>query len=245
MEKPKPPLPQDYNVTEAEIASTPDIANSHAALGWSWLAIMAVVGIWQVRSLTIIELTKHWLFYALGALVIVAMYGFFVGLAASLFCSGLDRALRIAWPKYARVNRFRAAERQYRKVLAAYDAWVRRQAEAFWASLDGISFERELGRLFRNMGYSVSTTPRTGDGGVDLILVRAGVRTVVQCKAHASKVGIATARELVASMIDFQAQVGILAATSGVTKPVTEYVQGKNIQILDLTEILRLQRAHG
>lgn len=46
-------------------------------------------------------------------------------------------------------------------------------------------------------------------------------------------------------MIDFKASRGILAVTSGVTKPVREYVTSKNIQVLDLTEIIRLQRQYG
>jgi hypothetical protein len=46
-------------------------------------------------------------------------------------------------------------------------------------------------------------------------------------------------------MIDFKAQEGIIAATSGVTKPVLEYITGKNIEIFDIGRILELQRQLG
>ena len=64
----------------------------------------------------------------------------------------------------------------------------------------------------------------------------------MQCKARASKVGISTARELVASMIDFKAEAGIIAVTSGVTKPVLDYIAHKNIEIYDLGRIIELHR---
>ncbi len=46
--------------------------------------------------------------------------------------------------------------------------------EEYWESLDGIQFEQELGELFRARGYSVKSTPTSGDQGVDLILAKNG-----------------------------------------------------------------------
>jgi len=47
---------------------------------------------------------------------------------------------------------------------------VAKRQEAFWRSLSGVQFEVELGKLFSSMGFDVEQTPRTGDGGVDLLV---------------------------------------------------------------------------
>ncbi|MEO7206592.1 MAG: restriction endonuclease [Steroidobacteraceae bacterium] len=66
-----------------------------------------------------------------------------------------------------------------------------------------------------------------------------------QCKAHNKRVPIGTMRELSASLVDFKANDAILACFEGVTKPVIEYIKGKNIRVLSVHDIVELQRKHG
>ncbi|KJS76326.1 MAG: hypothetical protein JL56_05775 [Desulfotomaculum sp. BICA1-6] len=55
-------------------------------------------------------------------------------------------------------------------------------------TMDGIEFEDWLKHRFKEMGYRVQTTPRTGDGGADLILTgRNGERIAVQAKKSAKQ----------------------------------------------------------
>jgi restriction system protein len=100
-----------------------------------------------------------------------------------------------------------------------------------------------LAQLFEALGYRVSKTPPTGDGGVDLVLVKDGQKTVVQRKAHNKRISIDVARKLVASMQDFGANVGIIACFEGVTGPTREYIALRKIQAMDLSMILALQRS--
>jgi restriction system protein len=104
-----------------------------------------------------------------------------------------------------------------------------------------VSFEQEVGRLFEGQGYQVQHTARTMDGGVDLVLTRDERKTVVQCKAHAGRIGIGVGRELVASMQDFGAQEAILVAREGVTLPLKEYAEERGIRILELGHLLAMQ----
>ena len=61
-------------------------------------------------------------------------------------------------------------------------------------TMDPLAFERFVGQLFELEGYQVSCTPRSGDGGVDLLLRRPGRSrrassespALVQCKRYAS-----------------------------------------------------------
>ena len=147
------------------------------------------------------------------------------------------------------------AERQQREAeRARWEAEQRRREaerrrqrklEQYWISMDGIGFERELGNLFRTMGYGVERTPTSGDQGVDLVLRKNGVTTVVQCKAHQNGVGPAVARELFGSMVAFRAKAAILACTGGFTRGVYEFVEGKPIRLLHASAIARMAQGEA
>jgi low affinity Fe/Cu permease len=110
----------------------------------------------------------------------------------------------------------------------------------YWMGLGGIEFEIELGRLYQQLGYDVETTPGTGDKGVDLILRKNGLTTVVQCKRHTAPVGPAIARDMYGAMVSFGADDAILACTSGFTPGVLEFVKGKRISLVSAKEIVAL-----
>jgi restriction system protein len=243
MEKPLPPTPESFGVTAVQVGSLSKLIE----YGNVYCAGAVIVGFeaWMALSTSASSWAKYWVGYLVAGffmpifLIIPAMF------VSLLIWPCLDLLVQNFWPEYKRVKLFSFAQKRYQAALAEYNLWVRRQAESYWRALDGISFERELGQLFKRLGFAVSTTPHTADGGIDLILEKAGQKTVVQCKAHASKVPIGTARELVASMSDFGVEKGILATISGVTKPVREYASKRNIEILDLDQILHLQRSLG
>lgn len=68
--------------------------------------------------------------------------------------------------------------------------------------MSGVAFEARLALLFRDLGYHVATTPRTGDYGADLILSRADERVIVQAKRSSRTVGVKAVQE-VASALQF------------------------------------------
>jgi HJR/Mrr/RecB family endonuclease len=165
----------------------------------------------------------------------------------------VSNAIGDAVAEYMRKRRARAEKKQHERKyiatslallekLAAQALERQRQQEAWWRGLSGRSFENELARVLRWQGYQVATTPITGDGGVDLILRKNGMVTVVQCKAHKKRIPIGVARELVASIQDFKAHNAIIATLEGVTGPVRAYIANKPIQVLNLRDILLLQR---
>lgn len=72
-----------------------------------------------------------------------------------------------------RVFRRTKAERQLTQAM--HDVHV-------WAKLDGVEFERAVARIYRERGFEVEFTPRSNDQGIDLILKKDGVVSIVQCK---------------------------------------------------------------
>lgn len=131
---------------------------------------------------------------------------------------------------------------QFRRAVRAFEEWELRTRSEFWWSLSGHRFEHELAALFRNQGYRVEVTKGSGDHGVDIILRHAGRTTLVQCKQQTDPVGPAVARELYGALIHFGADDGILASVSGVTRGVHAFFADKPLRVMELDEILTLQR---
>jgi len=138
--------------------------------------------------------------------------------------------------------------RRYRHFVQARDAykvWELRTHLEYWRSMPGRVFERELGAAFSRQGFSVELTPASGDQGIDIILRRGGRKTIVQCKATTKPVGPAVARELYGTLQASGADDAILAATGGVTTGVREFIRGKPITVMTLTDIIRLHQGRS
>ena len=121
------------------------------------------------------------------------------------------------------------------------EEWIRRQKlTAYWESLEPLRFERELGGIYRQLGYNVRLTPQSGDHGIDLELRKEGKFAVVQCKRQKNPAGERIARELLGSMVAAGADRAVLACTGGFTQPAKDFVRGKHIDLLDVEQIARL-----
>lgn len=133
--------------------------------------------------------------------------------------------------------------KEYDLAIEEYNDWWIRSKKSFWLSLDGISFENELAKLFNNIGYNSEITKASGDEGIDIKLRDDHNRyLIVQCKAHKNPVGPATARELYGALIHSGADEAILASLSGFTMGTFNFIKNKPIRLISLDEIIDLQR---
>lgn len=229
MEKPRSPTLDQYGLTEDQYKKTKrgpfafrtaeDLEEPMVKLALAFGAVGAAYTFWSTGE----ESSWNWVIALPLGLLLSLAGGFFtsmISMAVLMVLAKIGRWLELRaiaiWnPYFRRVKRFDRAMARYRKANAAYENWRARRQEKFWRSLSGYEFERELGNLFEQMGYKVQHTPKTGDGGVDLILSGKSGKTVVQCKAHNKKIGVGTARELTAVLRDFGAQQAILATLEG------------------------------
>ncbi|WP_053844383.1 restriction endonuclease [Paracidovorax avenae] len=110
--------------------------------------------------------------------------------------------------------------------------------------MDWKEFERLVGEGFRRQGYLVAETGGGGaDGGVDLVLGKAGEKFLVQCKQwKAFKVGVSVVRELYGVMAARGAAGGFVVTSGSFTQEATEFASGRNIQLIDGPALLRLIR---
>ena len=131
----------------------------------------------------------------------------------------------------------KAADR-YNNDKSAYLYWWYHSQNNFWASLNGYEFEESVGQIYSRHGYKVRQTKLSGDGGLDLILEKDKEKTGVQCKAHKKAVGPSVARDLYGTIQHFGYNKGILVSLNGFTKGVYTFVQGKNIELVTVHDLI-------
>jgi restriction system protein len=101
------------------------------------------------------------------------------------------------------------------------------------------SFERELVRLFKDRGYEVEWTGRSGwDGGVHILLKANGKKIIVQCNAHKDYVGLEPVRDLYGTLMDKKADEAWLITTWGFWGGAACFASGKPIRLLTIRDVL-------
>lgn len=117
--------------------------------------------------------------------------------------------------------------------------WSDRQ---FWYSLSGWQFEEEVADVFRRNGYKAEVTKGSGDGGVDIIMEKDGLKYIVQCKHYnGHKATPQELRALWGVMEDFRADVAIMVASDGITDMGRSFVSNKpNYKVFTLDDIIKM-----
>ena len=111
---------------------------------------------------------------------------------------------------------------------------------AVWLKMDGITFEREVARIYRAHGYEAQTTKATGEGGVDIRLRKDGVYSIAQCKNVCRKIDEPAVKKLLETMHKEKASKAILICSGGFTTKAHVFAKNKPIELLDLNQFLKL-----
>lgn len=109
-------------------------------------------------------------------------------------------------------------------------------------SMSWQQFEQLVGEAYRRSGFTVQETGQGGaDGGVDLLLSRAGHKTLVQCKQWRSQqVGVSVVREMLGLMTHHGASGGIIACVGTFSPDAVQFAQGKPIELLSGRNLVEL-----
>lgn len=170
-------------------------------------------------------------------LMTAATYGWIALIFSELFLSNPIDAIvekkKLSTP-------LRKKYENYRNDFEAFYYWNRIIKLDYWMSLSGHQFEDAVATVFRNIGYSAQVSKQGGDGGIDIILIKNGEKTAVQCKAHKSPIGPSVARDFYGTLIHNRYTRGILVSRSGFTGGVYDFVCGKPIELLNLNQLLEL-----
>lgn len=102
-------------------------------------------------------------------------------------------------------------------------------------NMDWRAFEQLVGEAFRRQGYAVEEIGQGGaDGGIDLVLRKHGLTTLVQCKQWRSqRVSVQVVREMFGVLVDRGADAVKIVALGSFTPDAAAFARGKRIELVD------------
>lgn len=103
-------------------------------------------------------------------------------------------------------------------------------------------FERLVAEAYARQGFSVTENVGAGaDDGVDLVLKKNGLTTLVQCKNwKSSKVGAPVVREFLGAITAKKADYGIVICSGKFTQPAKTFAQENGIELVTGNELAQL-----
>lgn len=129
--------------------------------------------------------------------------------------------------------------------IALYLYFYRQKLERLRASgmleidrMDGAAFEEKLWLVFRDLGYSVQATPRSGDWGADLIVSKDGIRTVVQAKRYSKPVGLTAVQEAVTARAKYNCTHSIIVTNNFFTRQARDLAFHNETELWDRDRLL-------
>ncbi len=134
------------------------------------------------------------------------------------------------WQRKAEIQRQAEALRT-REIQRLSHAWL--SSSESYSSMTWQEFEDAIAQLFRNLGYQVKQTPRSNDGGKDAILVKDGIKYVLECKSGAQCIGRPDIQKFFAAM-HHEGAVGAFYVNTGKFSPqAIEYAKTWPVTLYD------------
>ena len=105
-------------------------------------------------------------------------------------------------------------------------------------------FEDYVAKLYKNMGYSVKQTKRTGDGGKDIVATKNGQTYFVECKRYSDPISVHKMRDFVGACVLGGKDVkGIYVTTSSFTNDAKSAANRIGIQMIDGNKLMSMIRS--
>ena len=183
----------------------------------------------QLIAFVIAVISSLVIYFTLDNSLDVFIYGFFIYMGLGTFMGFTSEWLTKRNPLYRKSKSYKEALENY------YQTKVR-----YWMSLKGLGLEYIIGDLYRKLGYKIEHTSRTGDEGVDLILKKDNIATIVQCKGYKNQVGPSVVRELYGTLKSCGVGNAILVCPAGFTRGAKATAVGKNIQLISSHELIAM-----
>lgn len=112
--------------------------------------------------------------------------------------------------------------------------------------LSGTEFEEFTAHLFEKLGYKITLTGGSHDGGVDLVAIKDGKSHYIQCKKYTNKiVSVGAVRDFYGAIADKLNAEGYFITTQFFTIEAKKFAEGKPIQLIDQFRLLDMMKLAG
>lgn len=113
-----------------------------------------------------------------------------------------------------------------------------------FSKMTGYEFEDYISKILRNIGFTVTQTGYSHDGGIDLLAIYKkplfSGKYIIQCKNYAGLVGQPEVRDLYGVIMSENANKGILITPSEYTEQAYDFARGKNIELINGETLSRI-----
>ena len=103
--------------------------------------------------------------------------------------------------------------------------------------MGGHDFEKVVARIFEKMGYSVTITKGSGDQGIDIIASRGSSTIGIQAKCYAGKVSNKAIQEVVAGVVHYKCDRGLVVTNNFFTDSAKELARTNNVFLWDREDL--------
>lgn len=107
-------------------------------------------------------------------------------------------------------------------------------------NMSGVAFEEYVAELFRLQNYTIQTTAVSGDYGVDLIVVKDGIRIAVQAKRYSKPVNQVAIREAVAGMKHYKRSQSMVITNNYFTKFAVDSAATNDCTLIDRDKLVEM-----
>ncbi|WP_052659377.1 restriction endonuclease [Bacillus alveayuensis] len=207
---------------------------------WIFVIFLVIVQILMEVFKGIISFFKH--------LDVLGWVYVFIACGGFLLLFGMVRSYEKRIAKERKIQRMMLHEQWKKKQLEAKKRELEKIKEQSTLEqlklMDPHEFERFVKLLFEWMGYQAELTPRTGDGGKDIILQRNGEKSLVECKRYnKSKVTRPDVQKFHSALMDCHATKGYYVTTGEFTQPARDYCADKPIDLINGEKLVKMLRS--
>ncbi len=105
--------------------------------------------------------------------------------------------------------------------------------------MEGLEFEKYVGRLMKAQGYSVTVTPPSGDYGVDVIAMKDGNKIAVQVKRYSNSVSPKAVSEVVGGRQFYRCSSTMVVTNSTFTTAARKLAKANNCILVDRSQLAK------
>ena len=107
--------------------------------------------------------------------------------------------------------------------------------------MNALQFEEFCVVLLKHNGFrDVTTTPQTGDQGVDIIAIKDGIRHAIQCKHYKTNVGNSAVQEVHTGKTFYHCSVGVVLTNSNFTSSAQELAKASQTLLWDRAKLKKM-----
>jgi restriction system protein len=125
-------------------------------------------------------------------------------------------------------------------VNQAREERLKRSGIAEIDKMSGRQFEHYLGHLFKAYGYKVNVTQSVGDFGADLVIEKAGKKTVIQAKRYEKNVGIKAVQEAQSAIAHYKASEAWVVSNSGYTEAARTLAESNGVRLIGRERLIEM-----